>query len=39
MDENCEAIQAEKPVPPWERPGCFRQGCEPHRGDLLWWLP
>ncbi|HWG44397.1 MAG TPA: hypothetical protein VN688_16585 [Gemmataceae bacterium] len=31
-------IQAEKPVPPWERPGCFRLDCEPHRGNFLWWL-
>jgi hypothetical protein len=38
MGENGESIQTEKPVPPWERPGCFRRDCEPHRGDMLWWL-
>jgi hypothetical protein len=38
MDEHREGIQAEKPVQPWERPGCFRRDCEPHRGDMLWWL-
>ncbi len=37
MDNNHESIQTEKPVPPWERPGCFRLDCEPHRGNLLWW--
>jgi hypothetical protein len=31
-------VQAEKPVPPWERPGCFRLDCEPYRGELLLWL-
>jgi hypothetical protein len=38
MDDHREGIQAEKPLPPWEQPGCFRRDCEPHRGDLLWWL-
>src|SRR5690242_9130190 len=38
MDEHREGIQTEKPVPPWERPGCFRRDCEPHRGNFLWWL-
>ena len=38
MDDNREGIQVDKPVPPWERPGCFRRDCEPHRGDMLWWL-
>ena len=38
MDEHREGIQADKPIPPWERPGCFRRDCEPHRGDMLWWL-
>jgi hypothetical protein len=32
MDEHREG---EKPVPPWERPGCFRMDCEPHRAGLL----
>jgi hypothetical protein len=35
MDEHREGIQADKPIPPWEQPGCFRMDCEPHRGDLL----
>ena len=38
MDDHREGIQAEKPVPPWQRPGCFRRDCEPHRGTFLWWL-
>jgi hypothetical protein len=38
IDEHREGIQADKPGPPWERPGCFRLDCEPHRGELLWWL-
>ncbi len=38
MDDNHEGIHAEKPVPPWERPGCFRLDCEPHRGNLLQWI-
>jgi hypothetical protein len=38
MDDHREGIQIEKPIPPWERPGCFRLDCEPHRGNLLWWL-
>jgi hypothetical protein len=38
MDEHREGIQADKPVPPWEQPGCFRLDGEPHRGDMLWWL-
>jgi hypothetical protein len=36
--ERAAGIQAEKPAPPWERPGCFRLDCGPHRGELLWWL-
>lgn len=35
MDDHREGIQADKPVPPWELPGCFRLDCEPHRGDML----
>jgi hypothetical protein len=31
-------IRAEKPAPAWERPDCFRPDCEPHRGEILWWL-
>jgi hypothetical protein len=38
MNEHGEGIQADKPIPPWEQPGCFRRDCEPHRGNLLWWL-
>jgi hypothetical protein len=38
MDDHREAIQADKPIPPWARPGCFRLDCESHRGTLLWWL-
>jgi hypothetical protein len=33
-----DGFRAEKPAPPWERPDCFRLDCEPHRGELLWWL-
>ena len=35
MDDHREGIQVEKSVPPWERPGCFRLDCEPHRAGLL----
>src|SRR5262249_2725145 len=35
MDHHHEGIQVEKPIPPWERPGCFRMDCEPHRAGLL----
>ena len=35
MDDHREGIQAEKPVLPWEHPGCFRRDCEPHRGEIL----
>ena len=38
MDDNREDIEADESIPPWERPGCFRRDCEPHRGNLLWWL-
>jgi hypothetical protein len=38
MDDNRDGIRTEPPVPPWEQPGCFRRDCEPHRGNLLWWL-
>jgi hypothetical protein len=38
MDEHREGIQADKPIQPWERPGCFRRDGEPHRSNLLWWL-
>jgi hypothetical protein len=38
MDDHREGIKAEESIPPWERPGCFRRDCEPHRGNLLWWL-
>lgn len=38
MNDHREGIQAEKPIPPWERPGYFRLDCEPHRGNFLWWL-
>jgi hypothetical protein len=23
---------------PWEQPGAFRLDCEPHRGDMLFFL-
>ena len=41
-------IQADKPIPPWEQPGCFRLDREPPRASLLplllWsdhlsWIP
>jgi hypothetical protein len=35
VGENRVGIQIDKPVPPWERPGCFRMDCERHRGNLL----
>ncbi|HEY7311705.1 MAG TPA: hypothetical protein VH643_20250 [Gemmataceae bacterium] len=35
MDDDREDIEAEESIPPWERPGCFRRDCEPHRGNLL----
>lgn len=35
MHDNRNGIQADKPVPPWERPGCFRMDCDPHRAPLL----
>jgi hypothetical protein len=35
MDDHREGIQVEKPVPPWEQPGCFRMDCVPHRGEIL----
>jgi hypothetical protein len=35
MDDHREGIQADKPISPWEQPGCFRMDCEPHRGELL----
>lgn len=38
MDDHREGIQADKPIPPWERPDYFRLDCAPHRGRLLWWL-
>ena len=38
MDDHREGIQTDESIPPWERPGCFRRDCEPHRGDMLWWL-
>ncbi len=38
MNNDCTGIQADKPLPPWERPGCFRLDGKPHRGNLLWWL-
>jgi hypothetical protein len=38
MDDNRTDIQTKKSVPPWERPGCFRLDCEPHRGMLLRWM-
>jgi hypothetical protein len=37
MNEHREDIQTDESVPSWERPGCFRRGCEPHHGELLWW--
>lgn len=38
MDEHREDIEDDESIPPWERSGCFRRDCEPHRGDMLWWL-
>src|SRR5689334_7127653 len=38
MRGNTTGIQVEKPVSPWERPGCFRLDCEPHRGGFLRWM-
>lgn len=38
MAEYHEDIQAKRPVPSQERRVCFRLDCEPHRGNLLWWL-
>lgn len=35
MDDHRKGIQADKPLPPWEQPGCFRMDCEPHRAELL----
>lgn len=35
MDDHSEGIQVGKPIPPWERSGCFRMDCEPHRAGLL----
>jgi hypothetical protein len=35
MDDHREGIQDDEPIPPWERPGCFRMDCEPHRGGIL----
>jgi hypothetical protein len=35
MGEHREGIQADKPIPPWEQPGCFRLDCKPHRSPLL----
>lgn len=35
MDDRREHTQADKAVPPWERPGCFRRDCEPHRGEIV----
>src|SRR5262245_58843048 len=35
MNDHHEGIQVEKPIPPWERPGCFRMDCELHRAGLL----
>jgi hypothetical protein len=35
---DCRGIQANKPLPPWEHPGCFRLDCKPHRGTLLVWM-
>lgn len=36
--ERATGIQTNKPIPPWEQPGCFRLDCEPHRSTLLLWL-
>jgi hypothetical protein len=33
-----EDIEDVESIPPWEWPGCFRMDCEPHRGEMLWWL-
>jgi hypothetical protein len=38
VDDLREDIEDDESIPPWERPGCFRMDCEPHRGDMLWWL-
>jgi hypothetical protein len=38
MPLNPAGIQADKPIPPWEQPGCFRLDCEPHRSGLLYCL-
>lgn len=35
MDDHREGIQIDKPLQPWERPGCFRLDCEPHRAEVL----
>ena len=35
MDDHREGIQDDEPIPPWERPDCFRMDCEPHRGGIL----
>jgi hypothetical protein len=32
------AIQSDRPVEPWERPGHFRLDCEPHHGTVLLWM-
>ena len=35
MSDPRTGIQTNKPIPPWELPGCFRRDGEPHRGVLL----
>src|SRR5579871_4483278 len=35
MQDNHTGIQADKPLPPWERPGYFRLDGKPHRGGTL----
>lgn len=35
MGGHGDGIQIEQSVLPWERPGCFRLDCEPHRGEML----
>ena len=38
MKDELPETQAEESIQPWERPGCFRRDCDPHRGLLLKWL-
>jgi hypothetical protein len=31
-EQSVTGIQSEKPIPPWNRPGCIRRDYEAHRG-------